>query len=85
MKILWVTNVPIGKHCELTGQESFIGGWMKAALEMLQRTEAINIYIATTWTVDSVKVIKEKNTEYLLLPDNLPYRYNYRKKNNIKN
>lgn len=84
MKILWVTNVPIGKHSELTGNESVIGGWMVAALEMLQQISTINLCIATTWPVKSIKSIKELNTEYILLPGGLPFKYNHQKKNNIK-
>lgn len=84
MRVLWITNIPIAKHCEVTKTPQMTGGWMTAALEMLKGNNSIEICIATTWPVKKKTVIKELNINYALLPGGYPIKYNPNKKSNVE-
>jgi len=84
VKILWVTNIPIAKHNEITKSSPNNGGWMLASLEMLKENKAIDLCIATIWPIKEKASIKDMNIEYVVLPSKNPMKYNPYKKSNIE-
>jgi glycosyltransferase involved in cell wall biosynthesis len=84
MKILWITNVPVAKHCDITKTSPLSGGWMLASLEMLKGHQSIEICVVTTWPVKKKTIVKEQNIEYIVLPGGYPILYNYSKVSNHK-
>lgn len=82
MKILWVTNAPIGKHCEMTKASTYGGGWMTSALEKLTEDCSLELCIVTTGPLKERAIIRESNIEYVMLPGGYPLQYDHKKKNN---
>jgi L-malate glycosyltransferase len=84
MKVLWVTNIPINKHCEITNSSSNVGGWMTSTLELLKEEKSIDLCIVTTWPVKKRVESKEANVIYIVLPGGYPLHYKPNKQKNIE-
>ncbi len=84
MKILWITNVPVGEHCKITGEKPVVGGWLKSALEELREVDSIKLCVATTWKVNTMEIVKDANIEYAIIPGGLAFQYNHKNKKNIE-
>lgn len=84
MKVLWITNIPIGKHCDVTTTSQFSGGWMTSTLRMLKEEQTLEICIVTTWPIKEKVVINELNIDYVLLPGGFPINYKPDDKKNIE-
>lgn len=82
MKILWITNVAIGRQCEIIGTNNTSGGWMTAALEAFIGNSQFEICVATTWKVKNTKTLKDLNIDYVVLSCGYPLDYQLYKKSN---
>jgi L-malate glycosyltransferase len=83
MRLLWIVNGPIGKHCELTGTRTISGSWLVAYLEDLRTRPDFEICVVTTWIFHEPVSYKDGNIEYLLLPGGYPIQYNPGNRQNI--
>ncbi len=83
MRILWITNIPIGKAGEFFFGKPSSGLWMDAALEDFSGDTANELFIATTGNVTETQIQKDDSVTYYLLPDKLGYEYKSGKPSNL--
>ncbi len=84
MKILWITNTPIGLLGEKLYGKPSGGVWMSALLSDFEKAHEHQIVVATTASVsEAVKVTNEAGTVFYALPDSVPLVYNENKSGNI--
>lgn len=84
MKIIWVTNIPVGRHSEITNCFPVIGGWMTSTLDLLKEYKSIDLCVVTTWPIKKRTELKEGNVQYVVLPGGYPINYRLNRKKNIK-
>ena len=78
MKVLWITNCPIGAlHQQLYGRDVYGRGWMDAMLAEIVKKPEILLTVATIGNVRNTLHIKEGGVEYYQLPSNSIMYYNY--------
>ncbi len=66
MKVMWITNIPVGGMAEHLKTKN--GVWMDALLNQLINYHDLQFIIVTTWNVQSIEHIKKDGVEYYLLP-----------------
>lgn len=66
MKIVWITNIPIGDVAKELNTNS--GLWMDALLDELKDKADISLVVVTSWNVTSVKKKKINGITYYLMP-----------------
>jgi L-malate glycosyltransferase len=84
MKVLWITNIPIGKHCEVTNTSHLSGAWISSTLRLIKDEQTLEICIVTTWPIKEKVVINDKNIDYVLLPGGFPIKYKPDDQKNIE-
>ena len=83
MKILWITNTPLGALGKKILDKEPNGLWMGALLDDLVVHMKYEIVVATTVTTKETIRIVEKNIVYYGIPDQVPLLYNENKPENI--
>ncbi len=84
MKILWITNIPIGPLGEKLYGKPGGGAWMSALLSDFEDMHKHQLVVATTASVSkAVKVTNEAGTIFYALPDTPPICYNENRPGNI--
>ncbi|HBL84305.1 MAG: hypothetical protein A2Y17_07385 [Clostridiales bacterium GWF2_38_85] len=68
MKILWITNIPIGLLSIKINGNKANGLWMDASLQQFINNEEHNIAIVTTGKVKKTLYLEDKQVTYWLLP-----------------
>lgn len=69
MKVLWLTNVPIGQHKQLLGTtDAQSGGWMETTYTELKSLSEIELGICTLYSGKEIKKITEGNNVFYLIP-----------------
>ncbi len=86
MKLLWITNLPIGKLIDLEGSAGVhtTGTWLSAALATFIGDGAIELAIVTVGNSRKIKSTTEGNITYCILPGGLPGRYNHLRPKNAE-
>lgn len=83
MRILWLTNIPIGKTGELFFGKKSNGLWMDAALAGFEQNEEHRLFVATTAAVKETRSATHNGVTYYLLPDRPSYQYKSGKPSNL--
>ena len=78
MKVLWVSNSPIGPMAEILGEEykGTSGGWIKTEYEALDKSDIQMYYLCTLPNVKSGEYIEKTNengTVYCISSPKIPY------------
>lgn len=69
MKVLWVTNLPIGEAPKLMGlRASVFGGWLGALFDVARMDDALNISVAFPSRQKSGTVHSRDGTDYFSFP-----------------
>ena len=68
MRVVWITNGPIGKQNQLLDSISVSGSWIEASLEILHGVQSIELFVVTTWQVKQEKNLVDGNITYTILP-----------------
>lgn len=77
MKVLWITNVPIGDICNRLGlAKAASGGWIDALLDDLKNVKDIQIVLATTGGTNKTVLVECDGIKSYLLPGGGPSSYN---------
>lgn len=83
MKIMWITNVPVGDICNKLGLPKAIsGGWMVALLDDMKKVTDIQLVLATTGKTKDTILVEFDAIKSYLLPGGIPSNYNYKLKSN---
>jgi len=72
MRVVWITNGPIGKQNQLLDSISVSGSWIEASLEILHGVQSIELFVVTTWQVKQEKNLVDGNITYTILPGQYP-------------
>lgn len=83
MRILWITNIPIGKAGELFFGRKSNGLWMDAALDDFVKEQAHELFVATTGETRNTRIASDSGVTYYLLPDRIGYKYKSGVKSNL--
>ena len=83
MKVLWITNIPVGEAGLIFYNQKTSGLWMDVALEDFKYDNTYELYIATCGNIKNTKVRNDENITYYLLPDKVGYEYHANKKSNL--
>ena len=86
MKILWITNIPFGKLMTVMGLpgENTIGSWLNSSLAGFIGNSDFEVMVATVGRTDTVKLLKEGNVTYCLLPGGFPGEYRHLDGKNLR-
>lgn len=76
MKVLWITNIPIGKIAAELFNKPMGGLWMDAMLKGLEDSPNLAMTIVTTAEVKNTICKTYDGVNYYLLPGGLPTNYN---------
>ncbi|MCE5348299.1 MAG: glycosyltransferase [Bacteroidales bacterium] len=77
MRIIWITNIPIGPLCELAGQyKSPNGSWLEAAFSAIEEVMELELTIVTVARVKSIRKLNKNRHSYYVLPGGFPAEYN---------
>lgn len=69
MRILWITNIPFPNVCDMLGIPKHVGGgWMTSLAAVLQRTENLQLGIASIYLGSGLQSFSIENVNYYLLP-----------------
>ena len=83
MKVMWITNVPIGYICNTLGlHKATSGGWMDALMDDLKKIKDIQIILVTTGVTKETIIVEDDAIKSYLLPGGVPSSYNYKLKSN---
>ncbi len=83
MKVLWISNIPVGALSQrLTGKRTN-GLWLEALLSEFKKSSDHNVVFATAYKVKKTVKVIDDNVTYYALPDNYPPLYNANKKKNL--
>ena len=78
MKVMWITNIPIGEICYAYNlPRATSGGWMDALLYDL-KSKNVPIVLVTTGNVKEVCSIESEGVISYLLPGGVPEHYNHK-------
>lgn len=83
MKILWITNTPLGPLGQALGGKRANGVWMDALSEDFKQHCEHQLVIATTGFVDRPLHLQENGISYYALPNTPPILYNETRPGNI--
>lgn len=85
MKILWITNIPIGKSGDLFYNQKKTGLWMDVCLNEISQLKNIDLFIVTSGDTSFIKKAQDKKVIYYLIPGGDAIRkYRVNSKKNIK-
>lgn len=77
MKVLWITNRPIAAAERKFNVKAISGTWMEPTLLGLEKTDGIEISVATVAPVNAVEHFEEDNITYYLVPQDSKRTYRY--------
>lgn len=77
MKVLWITNRPIAAAERKFNVQAISGTWMEPTLLGLEKTDGIEISVATVAPVNAVEHFEEDNITYYLVPQDSKRTYRY--------
>lgn len=80
MKIMWITNIPIGKMYETIFQKPSHGLWMDALLNDFQKANEHRLVIVTVRDHPSIQTLNDGQVSYYLLPKYHKKKYDYSSK-----
>lgn len=85
MRVLWISNIPFGLMCELANQKKSSGGsWLDAAYQALELEQELELIVVTVSRVNELRIKKEGNHTFCILPGGFPSEYDYSSSRNKK-
>ena len=84
MKVLWITNRPIAAAERKFNVKAISGTWMEPTLLGLEKTDGIEISVATVAPVNAVEHFEEDNITYYLVPQDNKKIYEYNDPTHIR-
>lgn len=75
MKLLWVTNIPVGQAGKAFFGKPSSGLWMDAELACFQGSNEHTVVVVTSGETESVKQYDDGCIRYYLTPDKIGYHY----------
>lgn len=84
MRVLWITNRPIAAAERKFNVKAVSGTWMEPTLVGLEKTDDVEISVATVAPVSAVEHFEEDNVVYYLVPKDSKRIYGYDEPAHIK-
>lgn len=77
MRVLWIVNKIFPYPAKVVGiKESVFGGWLQSLANNLKNEKNIELGVATVYYGKELKIIKDENIKYYLLPGDPAFEYN---------
>ena len=77
MRVLWIVNKVFPYPAKALGiKESVFGGWLQSLANNLKNEKNIELGVATVYYGKELKIIKNENIKYYLLPGAPAFEYN---------